>query len=217
MNRRQFLAAGGHAVSVVPLASLTSLTSLASLTSLTMLGACTTTGPANAADAADAAEKNARLRRELDAGVDAALARLYGTVQGSRELVGKSSAVLVFPEVMGAAFGVGGEYGRGALRAGGRSVGYFSTTAGSLGFQIGAQSRAIFYAFMTQGALARFKRSSGWKAGADATVALVKMGVNGQIDTATAVNPIEAFVLTNAGLMAGASLEGSKVSRLYLE
>ncbi|HKT99647.1 MAG TPA: YSC84-related protein [Paraburkholderia sp.] len=201
MNRRQFLAAGGAA---------------ASLAGLTVLSACTATGPGSSADAGGVAEKNARSRREIEADVDAALARLYGTVKGSRELVGKARAVLVFPEVVGAAIGVGGQYGRGALRAGGRTVGYFSSTAGSLGFQIGAQSRAIFYAFMTQGAFERFKRSSGWKVGADATVALVKMGANGQVDTSTAVNPIEAFVLTNAGLMAGASLEGTKVSRLDL-
>jgi len=206
MNRRQFLATGGGAAA----ASLTALAGLA------LLSACTVTGPRSNAGTGEAAEKNARRRHEIDADVDAALARLYGTVKGSRELIGKSSAVLVFPEVVGAAIGVGGEYGRGALRVGGRTAGYFSTTAGSFGFQVGAQSRAVFYAFMTQGAFERFKRSSGWKVGADATVALVKMGVNGQIDTSTAVNPIEAFVLTNAGLMAGASLEGSKVSRLDL-
>lgn len=205
MNRRQFLAAGGSAA-----------VSLTALAGLTVLNGCTVTGPGSSAAAGEAAEKNTRRRREIEADVDAALTRLYGTVKGSRELIGKSSAVLVFPEVVGAAFGVGGQYGRGALRAGGRTVGYFSTTAGSFGFQVGAQSRAIFYAFMTSGAYERFKRSSGWKVGADATVALVKMGVNGQLDTSTAVNPIEAFVLTNAGLMAGASLEGSKVSRLDL-
>lgn len=205
MNRRQFLAAGGSAAA-----------SLTVLAGLTVLNGCTVTGPGSSAAAGEAAEKNTRRRREIEADVDAALTRLYGTVKGSRELIGKSSAVLVFPEVVGAAFAVGGQYGRGALRAGGRTVGYFSTTAGSFGFQVGAQSRAIFYAFMTSGAYERFKRSSGWKVGADATVALVKMGVNGQLDTSTAVNPIEAFVLTNAGLMAGASLEGSKVSRLDL-
>ncbi|WP_028218211.1 BPSL1445 family SYLF domain-containing lipoprotein [Paraburkholderia oxyphila] len=204
MNRRRFLAAGGSAASLAVLAGLPALS------------ACTVTGSGSSGNAAEAAQENARRRREIDADVDAALERLYGTVNGSRELIGKSSAVLVFPDVVGAAIGVGGQYGRGALRAGGRTVGYFSTTAGSFGFQIGAQSRAVYYAFMTQGAFERFKRSSGWKVGADATVALVKMGVNGQVDTSTAVNPIEAFVLTNAGLMAGASLEGSKVSRLDL-
>ena len=89
---------------------------------------------------------------------------------------------------------IGAQYGRGALRVEGRTIGYFATLGGSFGAQIGAQSRAIVYAFMTRSSLDRFKRSSGWRVGADATVALVKMGANGKIDTSTAVNPIEAFV-----------------------
>jgi lipid-binding SYLF domain-containing protein len=194
MNRRQFLVTGAAGVAT-----------------FAGLSACTAT-PATASSS----EENMHARREIDAGVDGALARLYGTVKGSRELFSKARAVLVFPDVIGAGVGVGGQYGKGALRAGGKSVGYFSTTAGSLGFQVGAQSRAIFYAFMTQGSYDRFRRSSGWAAGADGTVALVKMGANGTIDTTTAINPIEAIVLTNAGLMAGVSLEGSKVSRLDL-
>lgn len=194
MNRRRFLATGAAGVAT-----------------LAGLAACTTT-PATASSA----EENRHARREIDAGVDGALSRLYSTVKGSRELLSKARAVLVFPDVIGAGFGVGAQYGKGALRAGGRTVGYFSTTAGSLGFQVGAQSRAVFYAFMTQGSYERFRQSSGWAAGADGTVALVKMGANGTIDTTTAVNPIEAIVLTNAGLMAGVSLEGSKVSRLDL-
>lgn len=194
MNRRLFLATGA-----------------AGLATIAGLAACTTT-PASA----NSSEENLHARREIDAGVDGALSRLYSTVKGSRELLSKARAVLVFPEVIGAGFGVGGQYGKGALRAGGRTVGYFSTTAGSLGFQVGAQSRTVVYAFMTQGAYELFRRSSGWAVGADGTVALVKMGANGTIDTTTAVNPIEAIVLTNAGLMAGVSLEGSKVSRLDL-
>jgi lipid-binding SYLF domain-containing protein len=137
-------------------------------------------------------------------------------VKGSRELLAKARGVLVFPDVIGAGFVAGGEYGRGALRVEGNTFDYFTTVGGSFGAQIGAQSRAIVYAFMTRTSLDHFKRSSGWSVGADATVALVKMGANGRIDTSTAVNPIEAFVLTNAGLMAGVSLEGSKVSRLEI-
>ncbi|QGZ63862.1 BPSL1445 family SYLF domain-containing lipoprotein [Paraburkholderia acidisoli] len=170
---------------------------------------CTTTGPSSSAN-------NTAARREIDAGVDEALSRLYRTVPGSYELIAKARGVLVFPDVVGAGFVIGAEYGRGALRAEGSTLGYFSTMGGSFGAQIGAQSRTIVYAFMTRTALDRFKRSSGWKVGADATVAVVKMGANGSVDTNTAINPIEAFVLTNAGLMAGVSLEGSKVSRLDL-
>lgn len=168
---------------------------------------CTTTGSSSGSGAA--AE-----RREIDADVDEALERLYRTVPGARELIAKSRGVLVFPDVVGAGFVIGAEYGRGALRAEGSTIGYFSTMGGSFGAQIGAQSRTIVYAFMTRTALDRFKRSSGWKVGADATVAIVKMGANGSVDTTTAINPIEAFVITNAGLMAGVSLEGSKISRL---
>lgn len=171
---------------------------------------CTTTGPSSSGGTAG----NNAERREIDAGVDEALSRLYRTVPGSYELIAKARGVLVFPDVVGAGFVIGAEYGRGALRAEGSTIGYFSTMGGSFGAQIGAQSRTIVYAFMTRTALDRFKRSSGWKVGADATVAVVKMGANGSVDTNTAINPIEAFVLTNAGLMAGVSLEGSKVSRL---
>jgi lipid-binding SYLF domain-containing protein len=82
--------------------------------------------------------------------------------------------------------------------------------------QIGAQSKAIIFAFLTQEALDRFMQSQGWAAGADATVALAKIGANGNLDTSTAMSPVVAFVLTNAGLMAGISLEGTKVSRLVI-
>lgn len=193
MNRRQFLAGGLAAAALV-------------------LAGCTTTSLST-----DSASKNAQARSEIDTDCDAALARLYRTVPGSQELVGKARGVLVFPSVIGAGFLVGGNYGRGTLRTDGRTAGYFNTIGGSFGFQFGAQSRAVVYAFMTQRALERFMRSSGWSAGADATVALVKMGANGKVDTSTAVNPIEAFVLTNTGLMAGVSLEGAKVSRLDIE
>ena len=70
--------------------------------------------------------------------------------------------------------------------------------------------------FMTQEALDGFTSSQGWAAGVDATVAVLRVGANGNVDTSTATSPVEAFVLTNAGLMAGVSLEGSKISRLLL-
>ncbi|HEY1213509.1 MAG TPA: YSC84-related protein [Bryobacteraceae bacterium] len=124
--------------------------------------------------------------------------------------------MLVFPSVISAGFWVGGEYGEGALRVGGKTTGYYSTVAGSFGLQIGAQSEAIIFLFMTQEALDKIRNSEGWAVGVDATVAALKIGANGNLDTSTATAPVQAFVLTNAGLMAGVSLEGTKVSRLKL-
>jgi len=180
----------------------------AGLTALT-ISACTTTTTTGKSD-------SATVRREINAGVDSTLERLYKEVRGSRELVGKANGVLVFPNVLAAGFVVGGEYGKGALRERGAHVGYYSVASVSVGFQAGAQSKAMVILFMTQDALNKFRNSKGWTAGADASIALIKIGANGDIDTTTANNPVEAFVLTNAGLMANLNLEGTKISRLDL-
>lgn len=175
-----------------------------------LLGACTTT---RGSDSDTPADRTAR-RREIDTGVEATLNRLYTTVNGSRELGGRARGILVFPRTLSAGFFVGGEYGDGALRVGNSTRGYYRTVSGSLGWQIGAQSKAIVLMFMTQEALDKFVASKGWTAGVDATVAIAKVGANGQLDTNTAQQPIVGFAMTNAGLMAGLSLEGTKITRL---
>ncbi|RZF27933.1 hypothetical protein EVC45_20550 [Paraburkholderia sp. UYCP14C] len=175
------------------------------------LAGCTTTGSSGESPATDAAK-----RQQIDAGVDGAIAKLYDTVKGSRELVGKAQGVLVFPAVKKAAFIVGGSYGEGALRVGGASVGYYSTAAASFGLQAGADSSAVFFLFMTQDALTKFRNSSGWSAGADASVSLLKVGANGTIDTGSINSEVVAVVLTNAGLMADVSVAGTKVTRMNL-
>ncbi len=173
------------------------------------LAGCTTTGPA-------AKNDDAAVRTEINQGIDSTMDRLYSQVKGSRELVAKANGVLVFPRVLAAGFVVGGEYGKGALRVHGANAGYYSVGSVSVGFQAGAQSKAVIILFMTRDALEKFRNSSGWTAGADASVAIMKVGANGEIDTTTANNPVEAFVLTNAGLMANLNLEGTKISKLNL-
>jgi lipid-binding SYLF domain-containing protein len=168
------------------------------------------TGPSGANTTASNADHD----RAINADVNATLERLYATVKGSRELIGKAHGVLVFPSVLSAGFLVGAQFGEGALRVGGRTEGYYSTAGGSFGPQIGAQSKALIFAFLTEDSLARFRHVDGWAAGADATVALLKVGANGDIDTSSATSPIEVMVLTNVGLMAGISLEGTKITRL---
>ena len=155
-------------------------------------------------------------RESIDANVDAALSRLYQQVDGSRELVAKAQGTLVFPAVISAGFVVGGSYGQGALRRGGRSVGYYSTAAGSVGLLAGAESKAVFLLFMNRGTLEKFEASKGWTMSADASVTLINVGANAQIDSKTAQQSIVGFVLTNGGLMANASLEGTKFTRLDL-
>lgn len=163
-----------------------------------------------------AAESNAAKRHEIDAKVQGTLSRLYETVKGSKELVDKANGVLVFPSVLKVGFIAGGEYGEGSLHVGGKTAGYYSTVSGSFGLQAGAQSKAVIFLFMTHDALSSFRNSKGWSVGGEGSVALLKVGANGEIDTNTATAPIEAIVLTNAGLMGDVSLSGTKVSRLKI-
>ena len=178
------------------------------LGSIAMVG-CTTTPKG-----AEASGPTARAAMDRD--VDATLSRLYSTVPGTREMVQRSAGVLVFPSVVGGSFVVGAEYGKGALREGGTTTGYYSTTAGSIGLQAGGQSKAVIYVFNTGEALQKFKASNGWTAGADATVAVGKIGANGSVDTETMKQAVSSFILTNVGLEAGASVGAAKVTRISL-
>ncbi len=169
---------------------------------------CTTTPDTSAGTTA------ASKRSDINRDVDASITKLTANVPGSRELLAKARGVLVFPSVLAAGFVVGGEYGEGALRVGGSTAGYYKTITGSFGLQIGAQSKAVYILFLTQNSLDKFRASNGWAAGVDASVAAIKVGANGAIDTNTGSNEVVGLVVTNTGLMANVTLEGTKVSKL---
>lgn len=177
---------------------------------LVMTG-CTTAAPTVTGSEGASPDKR---RRDINSGIDTTLDRLYATVPDARELVAKASGVLVFPSVIAAGFGIGGQYGEGALRVRKATEGHYGLASVSIGLQIGAQSKAIIFLFMTQEALDKFRKSEGWAIGVDASVAVLKVGANGAINTSSATSPVLAFILTNAGLMANLTLEGTKITRL---
>jgi lipid-binding SYLF domain-containing protein len=151
---------------------------------------------------------------KLDARVDAALNYLDINFPGTRDLQQKSVGMLVMPLITEAGFGFGGSYGRGALRVNGITVDYYSATQASFGLQIGAQQYAHVLYFMTEEALAEFRASSGWAAGADVEYAVNDRGANLSAETTTALSPVIAVVFGQAGLLAGATVEGTKYSRI---
>ena len=152
--------------------------------------------------------------KEIDASADVALDRFYKQVKGAKEFVKTGKGLLVMPGVTKAALGVGGEYGEGALRIQGNSVDYYSFMAASFGLQIGAQAKDMIIAFMTDEALKQFRGSSGWEAGVDGNIALIKIGAGTALDTKNIQDPIVAFVFDTKGLMADVSLKGGKFSKL---
>jgi lipid-binding SYLF domain-containing protein len=163
---------------------------------------------------ASAPRSEAKSASQIDIEVRATLEDFFARVQGSRELVNKSAAVLVFPTVFKAGFGVGGEYGEGALMTRERTTDYYNIVSASIGFQMGAQARSVIIVFVTPEALAGFRRTDGWKAGVDASVAIITVGAGGSIDTSRIASPIVGFIFDSKGLMYNLTLEGSKITRI---
>lgn len=151
---------------------------------------------------------------EIDARADSTLNYLFNTYPATREIADKATGMLVMPLVTEGGFIVGGGYGRGALRVGGVTVDYYSATKGSIGLQIGAQQFAHVLFFMTEDSLARFRRASGWVAGADVEYVFSDQGGNLRADTVTTTAPVVAVVFGQAGALVGASLEGMKYTRI---
>lgn len=150
----------------------------------------------------------------IDGRVDAAFNFMYNTLPDTRILADKAAGILMMPVVTKAGFGIGGAYGRGALRVNNATVDYYSTTAASFGLQIGGQqySHALF--FMTEPALGNFRTSPGWTAGADLEYAVSSNARALSTDTTALLTPVVAVVFGQAGLLAGVSLEGSKYNRI---
>ncbi len=156
----------------------------------------------------------AKSAKEIDIRVDTALERFNNDIKGGKEFLKTAKGVLVFPSVIKAGIGIGGEYGEGALRINGKTVDYYSTAAASIGFQLGAQSKTVIVVFMQDDALKKFRASSGWEAGVDGSVALIELGAGGSIDTTNIKSPIVGFVFGNKGLMYNLTLEGSKYTKI---
>ena len=156
----------------------------------------------------------AKTAREIDVSVDVAIERFYKQVIGAEKLVKASKGILVMPHVIKGAFFIGGEYGEGALRIDGETVDYYNTISGSIGIQIGGQSKDIILLFLTDEALAQFRASKGWEAGLDGNVAFISAGAGVREDTTTTKEPIVGFVFDAKGLIADFSFKGAKFTKL---
>ena len=150
----------------------------------------------------------------IDARVDATLNQMYATYPNTLSLAQKANGMLVMPLVTEAGLGFGGAYGRGALRVGDTTVDYYSVTKASGGLQIGAAQYAHVLFFMTEDALQGFRRSPGWAAGADLEYVISDSGESVNAETTTVLAPVLAAVFGQAGLRVGATLEGTKYSRI---
>ena len=155
--------------------------------------------------------------QKIDAKVDEALERFYKMVEDGKTVAKRAKGLLVLPNVGKGAFIVGFEYGRGALRVGGKTVDYYNMASGSLGFQIGGEAKDIIIAFNNDEALKNFRAAKGWEAGVDGNVALFTVGGGEKSLSAMNKNPVLAFVFDVKGLIADMSMKGAKFTKLDLK
>jgi lipid-binding SYLF domain-containing protein len=151
-------------------------------------------------------------KAELNQDAQAALERLYVLMPASTTLMPTAKAVMVFPRVLKAGLVIGGQFGNGVLYSGGKVAGYYNTTAGSYGLQIGAQGFGYALFFMSDEALEYLKKSEGWEIGVGPSLVVVDEGVAKTLTTTTAKRDIYAFIFDQKGLMAGIGIQGSKIT-----
>jgi lipid-binding SYLF domain-containing protein len=164
--------------------------------------------------AAPLSKSHAAAGPDIEASVHATLNQFFHQIRSSRDLANKATAVLVFPTVVKAGIGLGGEYGEGELLIRGQPAGFYNIASASVGFQLGAQARSVIIMFMTDSALGQFQRTDGFKVGVDGSVAIIAIGAGGAIDTNSITKPVIGFIFDQKGLMYNLTLEGTKISRI---
>ena len=149
----------------------------------------------------------------IDAKVNVAL-KTFEKEKGATDFLSKAYAVLVFPSVIKGGFGVGGEYGEGAMRVDGKTIAYYNIASASFGFQIGLQKTSYLFAFASKEVLNNFMKSNGWEAGVDGAVTVAKWGAGKDISSISFEKPIYAFVFGAKGFMYNLTFEGTKFTKI---
>ena len=151
---------------------------------------------------------------DIDKDASEAMELLYSTNPDTQSIYERAAGVLIMPSITKASFGIGGAYGEGVLRINGASIDYYSVASASYGVQLGALKYSHVLFFMTQEALREFRTIDGWEIGADAEVTFREKGYSYGVSSNTVTKPIYGVIFGQVGVMAGASLEGAKYSRL---
>lgn len=154
---------------------------------------------------------------EIDAKVDQALETLFADTPEAKDLANASVAVLVFPEIVKGGVILGGEYGEGALRQGGKTLGYFSIAAASFGLQLGGQTFGQALFFLNEQAMTYLKDVKGFELGVGPTLVGGDQGWSKSMGTNDLQGDIAVVFFGQKGVMAGGGIKGSKISRIERE
>jgi len=134
------------------------------------------------------------------------------------DLLEKAECVIIIPSVKKLAFGIGADYGRGAMvcRTGEHFRGPWGAPAmyalegGSVGFQIGGEATDLVLLVMNDRGMESIL-SSKVKLGGDASVAAGPLGRDASADTDAWMRAEILSYSRSRGVFAGVSLEGSTI------
>ena len=143
-----------------------------------------------------------------------ALNKLTQTNRVAADLSHNARAILIFPNIVKAGLVFGGAYGEGTMMKGNHVTGYYNSVTGSWGLQAGAQSYGYAVFLMNDKAVDYIDKSKGWEIGVGPTVVVVDEGKAKNLSSSTLKDDAYAFIFGQQGLMAGISLEGTKISRI---
>ena len=144
----------------------------------------------------------------------AALQTLVASVPLAEELTKTAVAVLVFPTITKAGFGIGGQYGEGALLKNGKAVAFYKNTGASFGLQAGGQKYGYAMFFTSETALDQLNKANGLEVGVGPSVVVVDEGMAKSTTTTTLKDDVYAFIFGQKGLMAGLGLQGNKIKKI---
>ena len=159
----------------------------------------------------------AATKADLNQDSQAALNQLYASNPTAKAIGAKARAILIFPSIVKAGLVFGGAYGEGELLSHGAVEHYYNSFSGSWGLQAGAQSYGYVVFLMTPKAVKYIHDTQGWEIGVGPTVVVVNEGVARNLSTSTLKDDAYAFIFDQKGLMAGVSIEGTKISRIKNE
>lgn len=151
---------------------------------------------------------------EIDRDAELALDLLTQEISESKLILNQAYGYLVFPRIVKVGMGIGLETGEGVLKVSELSTDYYRISSGSLGFQAGAQAKAVVIAFMTEDLLDSFQNNPGWKIGVDGHVTVIDRGLSQSVDSDNILDSVVAFVFDSRGLMYSLTLEGSVFTKL---
>lgn len=151
---------------------------------------------------------------QIDRSATQALDSLYKNNPRAKTLGDKAVGVLIFPSIVKGGFIIAGQFGDGALRKGGKTVGYYRSLAASYGFQAGAQAFGYVLFFMDDDSLRYLDNSGGWEVGTGPSLVVLDAGVAKSFSTTTLQKGVYALIFNQKGLMGGIGIQGTKITKI---